>query len=226
MKTELSTFQAERQEMAIPADFIEKTASVSAEGILLLLNFYQLMNTQDEASLILAAFTLLDSMPNVLQGQRAEKALSELLAGGLLLEYAEASAPDRRYLLPAEKTGYETLLALQSEQISLRDLSLAQALPTTRPNIYCLYEKNIGPLTPLIVEMLKDDAEEYSSEWLEEAMREAVAHNVRSWSYVRAVLKAWKEKGRKAADEQNVERSDEFRNLYGKQKQSETGGRK
>jgi DNA replication protein len=65
-----------------------------------------------------------------------------------------------------------------------------------RPNIFKLYEENIGPLTPMIADMLNDAEETYSQEWIAEALEIAVKNNVRNWKYVEAILKRWKEKGK------------------------------
>ncbi len=64
-----------------------------------------------------------------------------------------------------------------------------------RLNIYQLYEENIGPITPLISDMLKDAEDEHSTKKIEEAFVLAVKANVRKWSYVEAILKRWKEEG-------------------------------
>jgi DnaD/phage-associated family protein len=64
------------------------------------------------------------------------------------------------------------------------------------PNIYRLYEENIGPITPMIAEMLRDTEKDYSPYWIEEALRIAVENNVRNWRYVNAILKRWKEEGK------------------------------
>jgi DnaD/phage-associated family protein len=65
-----------------------------------------------------------------------------------------------------------------------------------RPNIFKLYEENIGPLTPMIADMLKDAEEAYSEGWIAEALEVAIRNNVRNWKYVEAILKRWKEKGK------------------------------
>ena len=65
-----------------------------------------------------------------------------------------------------------------------------------RPNIFRLYEENIGPLTPLIADALKDAEETYSPEWIAETIDLAVRNNKRSWRYCEAILKRWKEEGR------------------------------
>jgi len=68
--------------------------------------------------------------------------------------------------------------------------------PFERPNIFRLYEENIGPLTPLIADALKDAEETYSTEWIADTIELAVKNNKRSWKYCEAILKRWKEEGR------------------------------
>lgn len=68
--------------------------------------------------------------------------------------------------------------------------------PAERPNVFTLYEQNIGMLTPLIADELREAEETYPAEWIEDAFREAVASNKRSWRYVRAILEQWLSEGR------------------------------
>ena len=65
-----------------------------------------------------------------------------------------------------------------------------------RPNIYQLYEANIGAITPMISEELKEAEAEFPIFWLEEATRLAVEHNKRNWRYIRAILDRWEREGR------------------------------
>jgi DnaD/phage-associated family protein len=65
-----------------------------------------------------------------------------------------------------------------------------------QPNIFTLYEQNIGLLLPMIAEELKDAVERYPADWMEAAFREAVQQNKRSWSYIRAILKRWEADGK------------------------------
>ncbi|HZU65671.1 MAG TPA: DnaD domain protein [Ktedonobacteraceae bacterium] len=67
-----------------------------------------------------------------------------------------------------------------------------------RPNIFVLYEQNIGLLSPLIADELQDAADHYPADWIEAAFREAVQHNKRKWSYIRAILRRWETEGRQA----------------------------
>jgi DnaD/phage-associated family protein len=65
-----------------------------------------------------------------------------------------------------------------------------------RPSIYQLYEENIGQITPLIADELKDAEDDFPYAWLQDAMKIAVESNKRSWKYVRAILVRWQQEGR------------------------------
>jgi DNA replication protein len=65
-----------------------------------------------------------------------------------------------------------------------------------RPNVFALYEQNIGMLTPLIAEELREAELDYPAEWIEEAFREAASLNKRSWKYIRAILERWRAEGK------------------------------
>lgn len=65
-----------------------------------------------------------------------------------------------------------------------------------RPNIFMLYEQNIGLLAPLVAEELRDAGERYPWDWIEAAFREATQQNKRKWSYIRAILKRWETDGK------------------------------
>ena len=80
-----------------------------------------------------------------------------------------------------------------------------------RPNVFALYEQNIGPLTPMMAEELRDAEAAYPAEWLEDAVRIAVENNKRSWRYIDAILRRWQEQGR---DEQNRRDTQEDRRRY------------
>ncbi len=70
------------------------------------------------------------------------------------------------------------------------------SLLVERPNIFVLYEQNIGPLTPLLADELRDAEQTYPLRWVEEAIQLAVANNVRKWRYVLAILERWRQEGK------------------------------
>lgn len=77
-----------------------------------------------------------------------------------------------------------------------RGVSPSRATVEERPNIFTLYEQNIGPLTALLSEELMEAEEIYPAEWIEEAFREAVRLNKRNWKYILAILENWQAEGR------------------------------
>ncbi|MEE9247083.1 MAG: DnaD domain protein [Dehalococcoidia bacterium] len=89
-----------------------------------------------------------------------------------------------------------------------------------RPNIFALYEDNIGHLTPLVAEMLKEAERSYPESWIIEAIGESVRNGVPRWSYIEAILRKWKaegkavgETGRHSKEGEDTERY--FRGRYG-----------
>jgi DnaD/phage-associated family protein len=68
--------------------------------------------------------------------------------------------------------------------------------PVERPNVFALYEDNIGMLSPMIADELREAEELYPAEWIEDAFREAVENNARSWRYVARILERWEREGR------------------------------
>lgn len=84
----------------------------------------------------------------------------------------------------------------QGSWVFSSETRLPVVLGEARPNIFELYEQNIGPLTPMIAESLQEAEETYSPRWIEEAIRIAVEKNVRNWRYVAAILNRWQVEGR------------------------------
>ena len=65
-----------------------------------------------------------------------------------------------------------------------------------RPNIFALYEQNIGMLSPIMAEELKEAEKLYPASWIEDAFREAVDLNKRNWRYISSILKRWAAEGK------------------------------
>ncbi|HUF54798.1 MAG TPA: DnaD domain protein [Dehalococcoidia bacterium] len=83
---------------------------------------------------------------------------------------------------------------------SAGDMQLEEALPPApdepAPDIFTLYEANIGSITPLIADDLKDAEARYPAEWIRAAIRESAELNKRSWRYVASILRRWETEGR------------------------------
>ncbi|MCL4458312.1 MAG: DnaD domain protein [Chloroflexi bacterium] len=97
--------------------------------------------------------------------------------------------------------GREVIKKLRSGEIDLGQIVLEEGIGSPsireeRPNIFVLYEQNIGLLTPLIAEELMEAEKQYAQSWIEDAFKQAVEYNKRNWRYVRRILERWAQEGR------------------------------
>jgi DNA replication protein len=100
---------------------------------------------------------------------------------------------------------------------------IISAPPIERPNLFKVYEENIGPLTPLMADALKDAEDTYPPEWIQEAIDLAVKNNKRSWKYAEAILKRWKEEGRAQKQDRRDNKASRQRNVEDKIKKFTNG---
>jgi len=210
----------------LPANFVARCDGLGSDAILLLLGYFELLSQQETPSDVAELYILLDHLPAA-QDDRWQRALAELLEEGLLLAFPQnVEDPQEPILLfPATPEGTQRFEALKAGDLSLAEIQAANPLPDlSKPNIFTLYEQNIGPLTPMVFEILKADAEIYPESWLRDAMQEAVSRNIRNWKYVQAILKSWQEKGRDSTHGTTQSALERFRELYRQQKQQ--GNRK
>lgn len=136
-----------------------------------------------------------------------QESLKRAVARGSLLqtELPGANGPEAYYFLntPRGRSAVEAIARGAWQPSS--DPQQPIALDLERPNIYRLYEENIGPLTAMIAETLKDAEKTYPIDWIEDAMRTAVENNVRRWSYIQAILRSRQEEGHNAQNRGNTQ---------------------
>jgi DnaD/phage-associated family protein len=155
-------------------------------------------------------------------GQPPETILVEALAraherGSLLT--CEISLPTGKETLyfVNTATGRKAIELIEAGAWQPGDDSHPVEILPDRSNIYTLYEENIGPLTPMIAEMLKDAEREYPANWIEDAVRAAVENNARSWRYVQKVLERWQSEGRsREITERHIQQPDGQRYVSGR----------
>ena len=148
-----------------------------------------------------------------------ELAADGTLMGGLRDVASSPAEVLRRALKGAEERGTILHLAFEQEDLYLLntesdrraaaklesgEIPLGGLLPKgepcveaeEQPNIFVLYEQNIGMLTPMIAEELREAERLYPAPWIESAFKEAVALNKRSWRYIARILERWSREGR------------------------------
>ncbi len=84
-------------------------------------------------------------------------------------------------VLPGMKTGGQIHPEVESEP---------------SPDIFTLYEQNIGMLTPMIADELREAEKLYPEGWIKDAIKEAVDQNIRKKSYIFAILERWSTEGK------------------------------
>lgn len=145
--------------------------------------------------------------PNQAQ-DNLDQALEDAVLHGALLR---ADLPSRNGLEPVyflnSPKGRAALRAIQSNQWR-PGAEAPTSLVSEPPNIFRLYEENIGPLTPLIADTLSEAEDTYPIEWIADAIRIAVEKNKRAWRYIAAILERWQQEGRDARKAKTQDRRD------------------
>lgn len=110
---------------------------------------------------------------------------------------AAAPADGSYWLTPAGPANRLKLAALQrGELVPPASMPRTGRVQLERPNIFRLYEQNIGLVTPLIADQLIEALEVYPEAWIGEAIDEAVGYNRRNWRYIQRILERWATEGR------------------------------
>jgi len=214
-----------QQSWSLPADFLVRIAesSLNRDAILLVLNLFALLGSEAHLAVEKTVYMESTEMLFNVDKERLGAALTQAEQAGFILSYVEEKT-NKAYYLAGTPQGRSLMTSLEQGLAQLESEQVVSRLPLIeRPNIYKLYEANIGPLTPMMAEMLKEDEATYPYDWIEDAVKEAVERNKRSWRYVRAILKAWKERGRDNTEKQEGSIVEEYRRLYEEQRKRRGG---
>jgi len=136
------------------------------------------------------------------QGQESLKnALEGLVAMGVVLK-EDLPWMDETYYFINGPQGRAAVAAIENGEwgSTAQERKPIQLTPQ-KPNIFQLYEENIGPITPLIADIIKEDEKTYPPPWISDAIEIAVTRNIRNWKYIQAILDRWQKEGR--GNEQN-----------------------
>jgi len=137
--------------------------------------------------------------------------------GVLLHLVLEKEGESQKLYFINDEANRRAIAKLQSGELSLGALPHPPPyMKEEKPNIFALYEQNIGLLGPMIAEELKEAEKLYPASWIEEAFKEAVSLNKRSWRYIARILERWSSEGKG---------SGEFRRDLKKEKVSSLKGR-
>jgi DnaD/phage-associated family protein len=216
-------FSTEREKALLlpPELFTELLAEIQDVAELkVLLTVFRLVATQKDRpkeQLRVVSRDMLRNDPHLQQGltglgpemtpiERLDRALERCVVRGTLLHRVvqRGGHAENLYLL---NTAANRRRAAELEQAT----SLPEAPPAevAEPaGIFRLYEQNIGLITPLLAEELTAAAQKYPAGWIEEAFREAVAHNRRAWRYIQRILER-RERDARGQSSQIIDLQDE-----------------
>ncbi len=143
----------------------------------------------------------------------------------LLMARQQTGSDPREWYFLNSAGGRLTLEKMKAGELGVVEVTGADIVSPAyaqRSNIFELYEANIGLLSPILADELKDAEMTYPAAWIEEAFKIAVENNVRKWRYIRAVLESMATEGKgngkfKRTSEQDSSKrwfTDEERELF------------
>ena len=151
------------------------------------------------------------------------QALRQTVQHGIMLHVRidREGQPEDAYFINNE-AGRDAVSKIEQGKIPLLSPmpSQGETKVTVPKDIFSLYERNIGMLTPLIAEQLQEAERLYPADWIESAFKEAVALNKRNWKYILRILERWaiegKDDGKSGRDsEKESGREKYIRGKYG-----------
>ena len=146
------------------------------------------------------------SLMNSLKGM--DKPLDEVLRGALEMAARRGTVihvaldrdgvPEDIYFLNTE-SDRQIAGKVQNGELKLSGLKAKEQTyveTEEQPDIFTLYEQNIGMLTPMIAEELREAEKLYPEAWIRDAIKEAVALNKRNIRYIDRILERWSAEGK------------------------------
>jgi len=139
--------------------------------------------------------------------------------GTILSLTLKDGAPAEVYFLN-DDAGRRAVSRIQSGALVISGLEAMRPveLPAEEPtDIFTLYEQNIGLITPILAEQLKDAEKNYPREWIRDAIKEAVLLKKQNWRYIARILERWASEGRRdGAYRGDIKKADPDKYVKGK----------
>ena len=133
-------------------------------------------------------------------GETLQQALAAAVQRKTMLHVAaEDGKHDDVYLLntAANREAAEKIEGGEKQLAGFETKRVIPEVPTAaQPNIFTIYEENIGLLTPMIAEELRDAEKTYPEVWIKDAIKESVNAGKRNWRYISAILARWETEGK------------------------------
>jgi DnaD/phage-associated family protein len=140
---------------------------------------------------------------------------------------SQDDATDTYYLINTE-AHRQAIPSMDDDKVTLSHQPLTQYAnyhantDSSDQNIFLLYENNIGTISPILADQLREAENTYPWPWITEAFKIAVDQNARSWAYISAILRRWTDEGknsgksgRHSEKDNQTSHLDEYRQIRG-----------
>lgn len=139
---------------------------------------------------------------------RAGLSEQEQLQSGLVREGFERAAlrgtllavndhgGDDIFYFPNSARGREAVMAIEEQRWYPQRGQRPLELVVEQPSIFEVYRNEIGELSPMVADALRQAEDDYPQLWILDAIQIAVENNVRSWKYIQKILDRWSAHGR------------------------------
>ena len=137
-----------------------------------------------------------DESPEIVLQNALEKAVGR----GTLLPIAvekDGTSGDVYFLnTAANRQVVEKIHNGELELTGLKTTGKKYAPSEELPDIFTLYEENIGILTPMVADELREAEKLYPKDWISDSIKEAVLYNKRNIKYILKILENWAAEGK------------------------------
>ena len=150
--------------------------------------------------------TFADLLNNVdlmrgLQGaeESLRDSLKKAVERGAILSVSVSDGSSGEVYFLNDDAGRRAVDRINASELKLPGLKTVAQVPVQAevpPDIFTLYEQNIGILTPMIADELRDAEKLYPPDWIRDAIKESVLHNKRNIKYINKILENWSVEGR------------------------------
>lgn len=150
----------------------------------------------------LADLIFLDGLPAASDDSEtvAREAFAQAAHRGILIQISvKRSGMEETWYFLNSRKGREAVERLRRGDFEglMHDIDdVVVGLEKERPNIFLLYEHNIGMVSPILADKLRQAERDYPENWIHDAFSLAVEHNKRSWAYISRILQNWAEHGK------------------------------
>jgi len=150
-----------------------------------------------------------------------QNALEKAVGRGTLLPLAmeKDGTSENVYFLNtvANRQVIEKIQNGELELTGLKTTGKKYVPPEELPDIFTLYEENIGILTPMIADELREAEKLYPKDWISDSIKEAVLYNKRNIKYILKILENWAAEGKSDGTYQrHPEKTDPDKYIKGK----------